>query len=279
MTESNYDYHADTEYVGSSMLSDFAGRDESSPALYKARWIDRTIPRAPPSPEMVLGSLTHTALIEPERFDDDYVMAGRTSKGTALLKRQGGAWEIAVAQAEKEHKTPVLEGQWDAAQVMAQAVRECPAAMLLIDACTTREKAMRCVCPVSGLKLKARPDWLGVGPKTIFAPDLKTSATIPQFRLSVFTFGYDVQNELYRRVIEQQPDIPCLPIDKPWIVVDKTPAHNVAVIWPSPKTVMQAGVILDHRLDAIATCMESGDWLYPIDDEPLDPPGWRKELV
>ena len=67
---SNEEYHNHKESISRSALMDF----QKSPYTYWAKHLNPYRPKKVTTPQMDLGTAFHTLILEPERFNEEYVM-------------------------------------------------------------------------------------------------------------------------------------------------------------------------------------------------------------
>lgn len=267
--ETNAAYHADTTHVSHSMLERFI----ESPTLYHGLYVTKTIEREPPTPAMVLGSLTHALLLEPETLRDRYVEA------VGCKTRTGKAWTATVEEAEATGKEPVLPSYIDDARAMADSVRRHPVAAKLFAAKGIAEQAIRWTDPATSLNLKIRPDWVINSPKLeyVICVDLKT-AEDPRpeaFSKAVANYGYHRQDAMYRdglRTIHEKT------IQFLFVVVGKSAPHDVFAYQMATLDVMLGQEQKTEALIRLAVCRESGDWTTPEQNtiQTLELPRWAR---
>jgi hypothetical protein len=210
--ETNAEYHADKTHVGASMLKDFA----ESPALYHGRYVTGEIPRKPPTPALVLGSLTHCLLLEPEKFDDLYIVA------PGCKTRQGKKWTTIAELAEAEGKTPILPDMVTAAKAMVAKVKDHPQIRKL----NLLEMDVRCEQP-------CKPDMLVAdkGFAWVVDIDFKTSKDprrIP-WGVDAAKFRYLAAAAFYRDVVLAQDFCEGRPYKRLWLVLGTEPPHDVYI--------------------------------------------------
>ncbi len=264
--ETNADYHADSSHNGSTMLGDYA----ESPRLYHGLHVAKTLPHRPATPAMVLGSLTHVFVLEPEKFDEEYVVAEGCSA------RRGKAWDAAAMEACPD-RIAVLPHQVDEARAMAASVLAHPLASTILERAESIEQSIRWTDPNTGIKLKCKTDFLVRDKGVVLAPDLKTTAELAKFPSSVANYRYHVQSRLYRNgIATTMPE--GAEIQSLWIVVSKTPPHDVRVFRPSPAMDMQAGLELNAMLDRLAESFATDTWELPDSNiiEELELPRWAQ---
>lgn len=268
--ETNAEYHADFSHFGSTMLGDY----DESPARCHALYVARTLKPDPPTPDMILGSLTHVFTFEPEKLRAEYVIA------EGCNSRRGKKWDAITELAEAEAKTPVLPSQVDKAQAMAAAVRAHPLASTILDRAESIEQPIRWKDPETGLYLKCKPDCLvydDVDRSTVLLPDLKTTSSLRKFPKSIADYRYHRQSRLYRDGVQWKlPDD--TEIGSLWILVGKTAPYDVLVRRPSPRLMLQAAVELADVLGRLAESFATGKWELPESNviETIDVPRWAQ---
>ena len=182
---SNAEYHKHFA-VSSSMIKVM---DKHGPRAYWNSFLNPDRPEKKPAPALILGSLTHAAILEPKDLGNQFkVVSSRTTKK--------GKEE--AAEAEAKGITAVTADQWDLAMAMRESVhREKEAADLL--ATGVAEKSWWSVDESTSLDIKARSDWF-TGNTIV---DLKTSrsgAAPKEFAKSVANLGYHLQAAHYLEV-------------------------------------------------------------------------------
>ena len=182
---SNAEYHKHFA-VSSSMIKVM---DKHGPRAYWNSFLNPDRPEKKPAPALILGSLTHAAILAPKDLGNQFkVVSSRTTKK--------GKEE--AAEAEAKGITAVTNDQWDLAMAMRESVhREKEAADLL--ATGVAEKSWWSVDESTSLDIKARSDWF-TGNTIV---DLKTSrsgAAPKEFAKSVANLGYHLQAAHYLEV-------------------------------------------------------------------------------
>ena len=271
---SSEDYHA-TDAISHSKLEVFRRR----PALYKKRFIDKTVP-APTSTAFAVGSALHCAVLEPNLFASRYTikpegMERRSNAGKAAW----AAWEAAHVGVE------ILEPEDMASvQAMAKAVREHETAAALL-ASGLPEVSWR--ANVAGLPLPAqcRTDWFNetgcaLSDGRPYVVDAKTVDSLDgdfarAFQSAFVKYGYPRQCGFYLPLLQE------CGIQWPvffFAAVEKKEPFGVQVFKPTD-AVLAAG--LDENasdLRALAKCYHSGVWPnLPLGVTEIDLPRWYGE--
>lgn len=248
---SNADYHADPA-VSASHLHAIS----KSPYHYWSRFLDPNRKPVEPTAAMRLGSLVHTAVLEPDDLLQRYAVAPdrRTKAGKEQAERIAAEGMEAVSEADM---TLALS--------MASSVRSHPAAAALL-AQGKAEQSFWWTDSTTGLRCKCRPDWFYSS--TII--DLKTTADASPagFARSVATFRYHVQASHYLSGLHGAERFL-------FIAVEKAAPYAVAV-YELDAEAMAAGNELRLRdIRMIADCQATQEWPgYGDDCQTLSLPKW-----
>jgi hypothetical protein len=181
-------YHAHSA-VGHSGLV----RIMRSPAHYQ----DYVTNAPEPTPAMVFGTAVHTALLEPDIFERDYVVAPKFDRRTKEGKEASQAWE-----AENAGKTMLTAEQMAAIEQMVASVHGHTGAANLLGSGLAEMSGFW--IDETGIECKCRPDWLvtmeGRTDWVTAIVDVKTcvDASADGFSRAIATFGYDVQAAFYQ---------------------------------------------------------------------------------
>lgn len=236
MTISNADYHADAA-VSASHLKEAM----RSPYHYWARYLDPNRTPVEPTAAMELGTLVHTAVLEPDELLQRYAVAGdrRTKAGKEQAERMAADGIEAVSESDMA-----------LALGMAASVRNHPAAAALL-AHGQAEQSFWWTDLSTGLRCKCRPDWY----QGITVVDLKTTtdASPAAFASSVAKFGYHIQAAHYLAGLHGAELFV-------FIAVEKTAPYAVAVYELDAAAMALGRTMRDNALDVIATCKAADLW-------------------
>lgn len=229
-----------------------------------------------PTPAMMLGTATHTLVLEQDQFAEAYAVAEQctaiTGKGSRCTN--GGAiyadwWLCGVHSkgiASAAGKIILTQDHFDRAHGMAAAIKSHPAASLLLSLRTSTEASVTWIDRETGVPCKMRTDGLisdSLGEQLI---DLKTTSDASEagFWSSVKSFDYDLRGAFYRRGMEalgRHMDAVY------FLMVESEPPHGIGV-YEMPDDLM---AIFDRRiprlLETWAKCEASGVW-----------PGYSEEI-
>nr|WP_228513918.1 PD-(D/E)XK nuclease-like domain-containing protein [Frondihabitans sp. VKM Ac-2883] len=170
---------------------------------------------------------------------------------------------------------PIAPAQAARVDGMAEAVLAHPTARKLLEQVGHAEASIFATDPDTGVPMRARFDFLPDSSEAPVAVDLKTTAKEASalgFAKSIASYGYDVQQEFYERVLvaaghDRLPfNFLVVETEAPYLVG----VHQIDVIW------QQMGAAKVQRaLDLHAECTATGVWPgYPDEVQLLSPPAW-----
>lgn len=210
---------------------------------------------------MLIGSAVHCATLEPERFDDLYVVAPKIDKRTTTGK---AAW------AELEASGKIVLSMDDGEQVtnISNAVRSHATASQLL---TDGVAEISVFSEMDGVPVKCRCDYLRAGAAII---DLKTTDDAGDFNRTVVKYGYAQQAAWYLDVLRAAGE----PVSAfVFVVVEKEAPYAVAIYELSQEWIEIGRVQNTTALSIYKNCTESNDWYsYGEDIALLEPPTWMK---
>ena len=144
----------------------------------------------PATPAMLLGIATHTAVLEPDRFQAEYI---RKPDGLKFTTSDGKAWRDEQIGAG----LLILDGDdYDQILSMRKSLMQNPRIRELLTAPGAVEKSIRWIDDATGLACKGRPD-LVLDDGTLI--DLKTTRDVRprQFTQAVMNFDYPLSMSFY----------------------------------------------------------------------------------
>ncbi len=157
------------------------------------------------TPQMRLGTATHTIVYEPDEMPLRFSIWKETRKDektgeTRKRPRQGNDWKAHLKAAEIGGRDPNLtEGQYKLATSMSKAVKEHPIAGALLRRQPSRmELVIIYKDKVTGFLIKVRIDQL-IEDEFPTINDLKTCQSVGdrEFAKAIIDHGYDIQSDLY----------------------------------------------------------------------------------
>lgn len=255
---SNADYHA-LPSVSKSGLDLIA----KAPAYYRWR---RENPQEP-TEAMKLGTLVHTAVLEPDRFADEVVVGQKFDRRTT-------AGKLAAAEFEAQHAgKDVLDVEtYDSLHAIRAAVYAHPAAAKALSDIANVEASMFWTDPDTGIECRCRPDAFRTNDVIV---DLKTTkdASPYGFAKSIFNYRYFVQAPFYmdgfRAATGREPK------GFVFIAVETEPPHLVAVYVLNEIDLIRGRATYKQDLSTLKRCLELDEWPgYPEAVQELRLPKW-----
>ena len=273
---SNEDYHASTGFSSSQIKTLI----EHTPAHLKQSFIDERTE----TDNMLLGTLTHTLVLEPEKYDSEFVIAPDVNKRTKDGRAEWAAFE---AKCQGQGLTPITESMLKAAMAMAESVKAHPMAGALLSDIIPESSVYwwyDCMDPDDdddySLMLKVRPDALSRAYPAII--DLKTTrdGSYTGFIKSIQNFYYHVSAAMYLEGVNQ-----CKPLLEDighfaytkfiFVCVESFPPYLTSVYELSPEYLDLGKTIYRRSLRILQHVVSTGEWDgYPGEIRLIEPPSW-----
>jgi len=210
---------------------------------------------------LLIGRAIHTAVLEPERFPQDFVVFGGA-------RRAGKEWD--AFKAANEGRSIIKADEHANIIAVRDAVHAHTHAMARLSG-GAPEQTVAWTERINGVELqcKARPDYIGAG-----IVDLKSTkdAGALAFGRTAARFGYHCQLAWYRRGVKAAlgRELPmCL------VVVETDAPHDVAVYDIDDDAMWVADEEINELLVKVASCRASDRWPGAQEEpEPLHLPAW-----
>jgi len=199
-----------------------------------------------PSRNMVIGTATHMAILEPDKFAAQFVTLPDG------VDRRSSAYKEAAAAKGADYV--LTRSEADRIEGMVAAVRGNRWASELLEA-GNAEVSVFADDPVTGVRCKVRPDWLTAG----LILDLKTTsdASDEGFGKSVANYRYHVQAAYYTDVYRWATG-EYMPFR--FLVVESDLSHGCTIM-TLPDDVVEYGRRLYRRdLNLYASCLQNNEW-------------------
>lgn len=255
----NQDYHKDTTHLSKSKLDII----HESPYTYWDTYLNPIKPWEDKDTEAtLLGSAMHTMVLEPEKFDSQYLKPkNKIDRRTSVGKME---WVTLTQQAEEERKKIISIEIYDKVSFMRDAARSHPVIKSLLDAPGVVEHIYKWTDPETGLPCKARADKIT---NDLFIIDLKSARSIfpVWFSKACDERRYHVQDAFYS--------------DGFYHAYNKQVQGFIFIAISSEPPFMVKAYVLDaesknlgraaYSIDLITAkaCIESGNWpVYPGDN-------------
>lgn len=210
---------------------------------------------------LVLGKGTEFTVLDPE-------IHGLAKDGSvAASPRSTATWKAAEAEARESGRLPVHVDDYAKATAMAARVPVHPIAGPLFQEAGRAEVSIYADDPVTGVRLRARPDWHFNNNRLVIV-DYKTTATAQpdDFSRRAADYGYHMQGAWYIDVAA----LAGLGDDAAFLLVaqEKEPPYLVTVLEFDAEAIEEGRRRNRKAIDLYARCMETDEWpAYPGTDE------------
>lgn len=264
---SNEDYHALPAISSSAIIKVLR-----SPLHYFAEYVTREVERTE-TPSMRFGTAVHTAVLEPETWEERYIVAPDVDRRTKAGKE---AWAAFVEEAGS--REVITSEEAAKAHAMAAVVLEHPAAGPLLRGDFVepeREASYFWRDPDTGLECRCRPD--SFDGEVIVDLKTTTDASPSGFAKSVANYGYHVQAAWYRRGVAAVTGR----MPRHVIVAVETSAPYAVAVYELDALALEEGDRLCQRaITTIAECQRAGRWPgYGDEIQRLGLPRWAVKEV
>lgn len=239
-----------------------------------ATWkYEKDHPEETDSPAFKFGRAYHKLMLEPDDFDNEFIVSPKFDRRTKEGKEAAAAFEK-----QAEGKEIIDEETYQTLLEMQTALYETPFVKLLIKG--EHEKSFFWTDEETGIKCKCRPDSFGQVKDQYICVDLKTTTTAEtdKFMRGSLKFGYDIQAAHYCSGLES---IFKKPFKFVFIAQEKTAPYLVNVL-EADEYFMQNGS--DLRLGLLKKykeCVAADKWPGYMDENSkinsLSVPAWMKD--
>lgn len=211
------------------------------------------------STAMNFGTLVHTMFLEPEQFENEFVIAPKFDRRTKVGKEEAAAWEQA-----NEGKMLVSEEDVENASRMSENLRSLSIYKAMQDNYGMAEASFFFTDPVFGLNLRIRPDW-HIAPCKAFPNgliiDLKTTddARPMAFSRTCANFSYDLSASMYREGFQAYYQTE----DKPpfiFLVSERNTPFNVKQYKASDLFLSVGNARYNRSKELLAESLLMGEW-------------------
>lgn len=202
----------------------------------------------PDKDAFAIGRALHALVLEPETFDDEFVVWSGE-------RRAGAEWQ--AFRAQHEGRTILRAEDAALARDMAEAVRSHPVAMRHL-AGGIAEQPVRWTDPATGLACKARPDLVHEERRLLL--DLKSTRSVEgrRFGAEAARFAYPGQLAHYEAGCTH--GLGWTPERVLIVAVEKTAPHDVGVFEIDPMAREIAAVEVAALLARLKECIDRDEW-------------------
>lgn len=232
---------------------------------------ERENPKAP-TEAMKIGTLTHTAILEPDKLDGQVLVKpdginARTNAGKAMI-------EALEAQAFAESRIIVTQDRLDSIKRMRDAVWRHPGALRLLEG-SRRELSLFWRDASTDAPCKCRFDVCKDVDDNWLCADVKTceDASPAAFGRTIAQYDYHLSAAMYFSGAEHVWGK--TPLAWAWIAAEKEPPHGVAVYVAQPDQLLAGNRKFNRAVLMYAEARRTGYWgSYPLTIEPAQMPQW-----
>lgn len=244
---------------------------DKTPAHYYAQYRDPYAPERDSTKPQMIGTAVHAAALEPDRFDDEYVVAPFQRGNQAGLK----AWKQAEADGRNRHV--LIEPDYENVLAMRRALHAHPVAGRLLADAAAFEYSAYAIDPETGVLCRVRVDLVTHGGWLI---DLKKSrdASPRGAAKAVADYGYHHQDAFYNDVWTWADGEP--PAGFAFIFVEEQYPHAVGVYWLADEDRERGRRLYRRNLNIYAHCERTETWPgYSPQAEELELPYWARRRI
>lgn len=253
-------YHSTPEGVSNSGLKLVL----RSPAHYRYQATSE------PTRAMQIGTAIHTALLEPERFTDEYVLL------RDVKDRRASEYKQAVKVHGSENV--LVSSEADNVAGMQETVLANPAMSERLQVEGWRELSLFVRDPDTGVLVRVRYDLLSVSGVAV---DVKKcqDARPEEFSKALFNYAYDMQAALYSDAFEWATGKPLAAFE--FAAIEEKMPHGHKLYQPCETTMQEGRRKYREALDLFAQCERSNDWPALECDGPeiISLPSWRMAQI
>jgi hypothetical protein len=227
-----------------------------------------------PTKSLELGSLTHLAVLEPERFASEVAIPPKVDR---RFKEGKARW--ADFEAENQGKQLVSAGDFAKATGMRDSLLVHPTASELLASKSPTELSLVWEDKEHGVLCKARIDKPGVIGACLVVGELKTTADASRraFEKDIYKYGYGIAGAHYLAGLQALVPVPegNPPRRLIFLAVESEPPYCVACYELDDITLEQAEMERQRYLRAWRLCNERNEWpAYGDGVETAGYPAW-----
>lgn len=231
-----------------------------------------THPKAP-TPAMVRGDAKHTALLEPDKFEERYVrIYDGVNRRSNVGKEKWAAFEEAAKASGRQILT---QEDYDNCLTMRDGWLADPEVRGLLAAPRASELTIIWDCPVTDVRMKARLDILAQYWGTGVIVDVKScaNASLHAFRNQAWRLKYHLQLAMYGDGLDA-----LFPKSKRLrliLAIEQDPPYATAIYEPTETWLEHGRNAYQHAAKTLAECERTNIWpSYATGRQLLDPPAW-----
>jgi len=254
--ETNRDYHSDLSHVSNTMLGVYR---KDGPAAYRKTFITREM-QMERTAALLFGSLVDVIVLEPDRFDEEFLVVDASSRNTKKYRDA-----VKAEKAGGGTREGVLLKEVERAHAAAEAAWAFPDAAALLERMTQRQATYRWKDKTTGVKLRARLDMREpFSGSPTDAGDLKTTSKFRLWELvGARDYDYDMQAHTYSTGAAEAGE----PIKEFFfLVVESSEPFRVRVCKVGPVWKQRGREKFEDAIQSLHWSMEYDSWLEPCQE-------------
>ena len=245
--ESNKDYHSDLTAISKSRLAKMS----VCPQYFK--WCEDNAQE--PSEDLIVGSAFHKLVLEPNTFNDEFVVMPLIDRRTKVGKE---LYEQFVQQSED--KQIITQEQYETISAMRDSVLSNKYAVALLKG--NHEHSFYTQDELTKETIEVRPDCYRNVKDRIVITDLKScrSAMTEEFMWDVVKYSYDLQAYMYTSAVANVMNIPKENVDFVFIAVEKKAPYMINMLQADQFVLERGEALFREYIGKYHECKESGNF-------------------
>lgn len=193
------EYLSKKDHISASDIKNFL----VSPKFYYWKTFEETKDASDKERHFIIGSALHELILEPDAFRENYIVSPKFD-----MRTTNGKTGYAEFQKQSEGKTIINIDEFELIVRMSEnAIRNETFKELIVD--SYRELSCYTQDPVTGLKLRMRPDSFAKNKNTI--TDIKScqQSNYKSFKSDVYKYGYSISTAFYMDFLQRENYVFC----------------------------------------------------------------------
>ncbi len=243
-------YHSRIDHVSRGMIGTFLDRRR----LFEQDYVIGRKAERPPTGCMKKGTATHAVFLEGKSVEECFTIIPASALNADGHKKGANWTAFKALHSETELLLPSEKEQVLGA---VQSMLAHPHVSQWAQQVSRREASVYWTCPLTGLDLRCRPDWIIELPEKILDIHLKTSADASRegMRRQMPAYAFEAVHYSHgcRAAFNK-------PVESLFVVVDSVRPHTTFIHDIKPKTWTIAERLWRSAAVELAKCFRSGDW-------------------
>jgi exodeoxyribonuclease VIII len=248
MQDLSFEEYIKTDAVGSHALMDIL---KSPKYFYYKNILKKS---TPDTDDLRFGRIAHAALLEPEKFKQNYIVKPKFDRRTTKGKQDFTEWEKGI---KPEHYV-IDHEELEILLGMLESVQAHPKAKNLLSR-GKAETSWFWTDEETGVNLRIRPDFLIEEETGLYIVDLKTTRDVSPFAFqrSMVQYKYFLQAALYADGLELLTKKPVIFI---FMAIEKSVPYEIG-LYPADETIRETGRLAYRKaLRLLKECRDKNEW-------------------